>query len=138
MKTLQEAITRYGVDVDPHHQREATIPITSGLQAQGDVMVVPASMTLPVATAPVPPAGVAVVRGEAGGNTHLLLADGPVFFDPATSRSSAELVLGVLTVPVGSTGYLAHPEHAYSGIAPGVYELRRQREQADEIRMVAD
>jgi hypothetical protein len=38
------------------------------------------------------------------------------------------LDLGVLTVAEGAVAYLAHPEHAYSGIAPGTYLLRRQRE----------
>lgn len=137
MITLHEAITRYGVEVDPHHEREAGIPVICGLQAQGDLIVVPAAQTVPVATDPVPTSGVAVVRGEAGGNTHLLLADGPVFFTPV-ARSRSGLSLGVVTVPPGSVGYLAHPEHAYSGIGPGRYELRRQREQADEIRMVQD
>ena len=47
-------------------------------------------------------------------------------------------VLALLTVPEGSIAYLAHPEHAYTGIGPGSYTLRRQREQADELRMVAD
>lgn len=137
MKTLAQAIGCFGVDVDPHLDRQATIPVTNGLQAQGDVMVVPAVLTLGIATTLVPPNGVAVVRSEAGGNTHLLLPDGPVMFDQRPI-SAMSLVLGVLTVPVGSVAYLAHPEHAYSGIAPGTYELRRQREQADEIRMVAD
>lgn len=137
MKTLAQAITRYGVEVDEHLDRQATVPVTNGLQAQGDVIVVPAAMTLAVATTPVPMTGVPVVRGEAGGNTHLLLPDGPIMFDQR-SVSATSLVLGVLTVPVGSIAYLAHPEHAYSGVGPGTYELRRQREQADELRLVAD
>ncbi len=136
MITLHEAISRYGVDVDPHHEREALIPIIGGLQAQGDVMVVPAALTLPTATVLVPTAGIAVVKGESGGNTHLLLADGPVFFESIRGRS--ELTLGVVTVPVGSIAYLAHPEHAYAGLAPGSYELRRQREMRDEIANVCD
>lgn len=137
MKTLAQAITYYGVDVDPHLDRQVTISITNGLQAQGDVIVVPASMTLPVAATPVPASGIAVVRSESGGNTHLLLPDGPVMFDQR-QISVTNLVLGILTVPFGSIAYLAHPEHAYSGIAPGTYELRRQREQADRLRIVAD
>ncbi|MGW0803278.1 hypothetical protein [Nonomuraea sp. NPDC002799] len=44
----------------------------------------------------------------------------------------------MLTVAEDATAYLAHPEHAYTGIAPGTYELRRQREQADKARLVAD
>jgi hypothetical protein len=46
--------------------------------------------------------------------------------------------VGVFTVTEGATAYLAHPEHGYMGIAPGTYTVRRQREQADEIRQVAD
>lgn len=125
------------MDVDPHLDRQAAINVTSGLQAQGDVIVVPAALTHPVATTPVPAVGVPVVRSESGGNTHLLLPDGPVMFDQR-AVSAMSLVLGVLTVPVGSVAYLAHPEHAYSGVGPGTYELRRQREMADELRLVAD
>ncbi len=48
------------------------------------------------------------------------------------------LALGVLIVAAGATAFLAHPEHGYAGIAPGMYLFRRQREQADEIRLVQD
>jgi hypothetical protein len=133
--TIAQAVTRYGVDVLDHLDRDATVPILSGLQMQGDVAVIP--ITTGSATTPVPPEGVAVVRGESGGNTHLLLADGPVMFDQRTA-SDTDLLLGILDVPEGATAYLAHPEHAYTGIAPGRYEVRRQREQADELRLVAD
>jgi len=133
--TLDQAVTTFGVTVDDHHNLDALIPVLDGLQFQGDVAVVP-SPTVTAATTPLPTGGVPVVRGEAGGNTHLLLGTGPVAFDTRDDRSG--LLLGVLTVASGGEAYLAHPEHAYSGIAPGTYELRRQREQADEIRMVAD
>ena len=79
------------------------------------------------------PGGIPVVRGEAGGNTHALVGTG---FWRATPQ--AELQLGELTVPEGGVAYLAHPEHGYLGIAAGTYSVCRQREQADEIRMVAD
>lgn len=139
MLTIEQAIRTYGVDIDEHLDRQATIPVCDGLQFQGDVAVVPDRMLrrgTPAATTPVPAAGVAVVRGENGGNTHLLLGAG-CFFD-ASPQSDTELALGVLVVPAGGVAYLAHPEHAYSGIAPGTYELRRQREQADVIRLVQD
>lgn len=129
--TLAEAIDRHGVDVHDHLDRDALVPVLSGVQFQGDVAVVPASRK---GIGPVPVEGVAVVRGENGGNTHLLLADGDVKW---TAREEG-LVLGFLTVAEGATAYLAHPEHAFSGIGPGTYELRRQREQADVIRMVQD
>ena len=117
------------------------IPVVDGLQHQGDVSVIPAAFpsirdyTTPTKT--VPRAGVAVVRGESGGNTHLLLADGPVLFD-AKPVSPTDLTLGSLMVPEGATAWLDHPEHGNSGIAPGEYVLRRKREMADELRVVAD
>ncbi|RSN15417.1 hypothetical protein DMB42_00720 [Nonomuraea sp. WAC 01424] len=134
MLTIKQAIAAFGVDVDEHLDRQAEIPVLSGLQFQGDVAVVPVTRQ-PVRT-PIPASGVPVVRGQAQANTHLLVADGKAFFTP--DRSSGTLVLGVLTVEEGATAYLAHPEHAFTGIAPGTYELRRQREQADQVRLVAD
>jgi hypothetical protein len=143
LTTLAHLIDRHGIEVLDYLDRAASVPVIAGLQAQGDVIVIPASMltsSTTTASTPVPSEGFAVVRGESGGNTHMLLGDGPVFFDSIedTNGRSVVLDLGVLTVPKGSTAYLAHPEHAYSGIAPGNYTIRRQREQAEEIRMVTD
>lgn len=144
--TMAEAIATFGVEIDPHLDREVTIPVIAGLQFQGDVAVVPVSIAKGNYSSrlnsakDVPAAGFPVVRGEVGGNTHLLIGDGKVRFAPVeeTSSMTTNLDLGVLDVPEGSTAYLAHPEHAYTGIAPGQYVIRRQREQADEIRLVAD
>lgn len=133
--TVQEAIDRHGVDILDHLDRSVTIPVLAGLQFQGDVAVIPSKKI--TASTQVPETGVPVVRGENGGNTHTLVAEGPVFFDQRDADARS-LLLGTLHVPAGSTAYLAHPEHAYSGIAPGSYELRRQREQAEEIRLVTD
>jgi len=135
--TLADLIDTHGVDVLDHLDREASIPVLDGLQFQGDVAVIPTSDLGIDAGTTVPTQGIPVVRGENGGNTHLLLAQGDVRFAPA-SPSARDLGLGVLTVPAGSVAYLAHPEHGYCGIAPGTYEIRRQREQAEEIRLVAD
>lgn len=136
MRLVQDLIDAHGVDIDPHLDRQATVPVSTGAQRQGDIIVIPAPAVRvgAAATKPVPLCGVAVVRGEAGGNTHLLLADGDVLWDVAP----ADLTLGVLTVQEGATAYLAHPEHGYAGVGPGTYVIRRQREQADEIRMVQD
>ena len=133
MQTLHQLITRHGSDVLEHLDRQATIPVTDAPQIQGDVSILP--VTRVAATTPVGPAGVAVVRGENGGNTHSLHGDGPILFDAFTGGG---MILGILTVPAGSTAWLAHPEHGYMGIAPGTYSIGRQREQADEIRMAAD
>ena len=139
MRTLATLIHTHGVDVDAHLDREITVPVTTGLQRQGDIIVIPTPNLRPATTA-VPTTGYPVVRGEAGGNTHLLLSDtaGGVFYDLTQPRSDLDLDLGTLTVADGATGYLAHPEHGYAGIAPGTYTIRRQREQADVIRVVAD
>lgn len=134
--TLDQAIGRFSVDVLEHLDRDVSIPTVSDIGRQGDVLIV-ARPRGRSATTPVPAAGFPAVRGEAGGNTHLLLAEGPVFYDPRPA-SADNLDLGVLTVDEGAQAFLAHPEHGYLGIAPGTYTLRRQREQADELRMVAD
>ncbi len=133
--TLGEAIDRHGIDVGDHLDRDITIAVLDGLQLQGDVAVVPTNTAAAPEAVPVPTAGVPVVRGENGGNTHLLLADGPATFAPTDPTG---LVLGLLTIGDEATAWLAHPEHGYLGIAPGTYEIRRQREQADEERLVAD
>jgi hypothetical protein len=133
--TLDEAITRFGVNVLTHLDRTVSIPTVSVIGRQGDVLILAKSSRH--ATTALPAAGFPAVRGEAGGNTHLLLGDGPVFYDQQPA-SATSLTLGVLTVPAGSMAYLAHPEHAYLGITAGTYELRRQREQSDEIRLVTD
>jgi hypothetical protein len=137
--TVQDAIKTFGVDIDPHLEREFEIPVLNELQRQGDVIVIPTpKKNLPAKAAAVGAAGVPVVRGENGGNTHLLLAQGDVKFAPIDSTTEGQLDVGVFTVADGATAFLAHPEHGYMGIAPGTYTVRRQREQADEIRQVAD
>jgi hypothetical protein len=132
---LATLIDQHGIDVDPHLDRDLTIPILTGMQRQGDIIVIPDPAAK--ATTPVPPAGTAVVRGENGGHTHAVVADGPVACDIRTPNVW-DLTLATLTVPAGSVAWLAHPEHGYMGIGPGSYTIRRQREQADELRMVAD
>lgn len=137
MHKLATLIDRHGVTVDDHLDTDTLVPVNTGLQRQGDVIVVP-TPDAKAATTPILQAGVPVVRGEAGGNTHLLLADGPGVCCDTREATARDLALAVLTVPEGSVAYLAHPEHAYTGIGPGTYTLRRQREQADELRIVAD
>jgi hypothetical protein len=85
--------------------------------------------------AAVPLDGIAVIEAVNGGNEHRLFAGQPgtAFFTPA-GASGQDIRLLECTEPA----YIAHPEHAYAGIAPGTYTLRRQREQADEERFVAD
>jgi hypothetical protein len=131
METITTVFARHDLEVPAHLVADVEIPVCSGLQRQGDIIVVPTRAGKEKG-APIPTDGVAVVRGENGGNTHLLVGDGTW----APSRDL--LTLGTLTVPRGGVAYLLHPEHGGQGIAPGSYRINRQREQADEIRRVAD
>lgn len=138
--THAEAIERFGIEVETEFAAEDPIPVLEPGQFQGDIAIVPEPIldySVKPATGTVPREGVPVVRGENGGNTHLLLPSNGVTFD-LRDTAAQPLLLGVLTVTEGSTAYLAHPEHGYSGVGPGTYEIRRQREQGDEIRMVQD
>jgi len=134
--TLAHAITTHGIDVHGHLDRDFVIPVLAEPQRQGDVFILPSPKAKEAGT-PVGRQGHPVVRGENGGNTHLLLPEGDVRFD-ALEPSPTNLTLGILTVAKNAVAWLAHPQHGYLGIAPGRYEIRRQREQADELRLVAD
>jgi hypothetical protein len=133
--TIDSMTTRTGVTVLDHIDPSADVPVVSVAAAQGDVSIL--RVTTRPATTPMP-ARVDVVRGEAGGNTHSLHPSGDCFWDAATARSVADLTLGTLTVPEGSTAVLAHPEHGFLELAPGTYRIGRQREYAGEWAYVAD
>jgi hypothetical protein len=132
--TLAELVDWTGLDVLDHLEREVTVPVVAGLQAQGDVIVVPHAFLPEVTVAPraaweaVPPGGIELLRAAAGGNPHALVAE------PGTCRwtsrvsDPARLALGVLDA--SGVAYLIHPEHGGTGIAPGRYVIRRQRERS--------
>jgi hypothetical protein len=132
MSTLEELVTTHGIEIEDHLDRQARIPVLSGMQRQGDVIVVPCPTA--TATTPVPQSGVAVIRGGEGAHTHALVASGDVFCDLMVSVATKDLCLATLVVSEGAVAYLAHPEHGYSAIAPGSYEIRRQREMTHPIR----
>lgn len=130
--TLSDVMRPHQVAIPAHLEADAEIPVVCGLQRQGDVLVVPARKGKVDKLTPIPPEGLAVVRGEAGGNTHLLVGGGlwaPNTTDPA--------VMGTLVVET-EPAYLLHPEHGATGIGSGSYIVRRQREQAQIVRLVAD
>jgi len=152
--TLGQLIEKHGFDVLDHLDRDLEISVHAGLQAQGDLFIIPADpsrgsrqgtvvplegVVPPEGVVPlegvVPPEGIAVIEAVNGGHEHRLFAGQPgtAFFAPA-GVSGQDIGLLECTEPA----YIAHPEHAYTGIAPGTYTLRRQREQADEERLVAD
>ena len=138
MRTLSDLTTAYDFGVLEHLEHDAEVPVNDGLQAQGDVYVIPAAMTevagRPGKPAPVGPEGVAVVAAAEGGHEHRLFAGSPGTASWAPVGAGQDVGLLECTEPA----YLLHPEHGATGIAPGSYLLRRQREQADEERLVAD
>jgi hypothetical protein len=142
--TLASLSQQTGLAVLDHLDQSLSIPVVDGLQAQGDLIVVPLSVVSasigfwrPARWTDVPPEGVELLRGEAGGNPHTLVAD------PRTCRwttdlsDTAQLAIGVFET--SAVAYLLHPEHGASGCAPGTYVVRRQREQeGGRARFVAD
>ena len=132
MKTLTEILDRHDVAVADELLADLVIPVLAGMQRQGDVLIVPRPLTDAERAdcQPVPPTGIAVVIGEATGNTHMLDADGPVFF----ARRSGGVQIGAVDVPEGSVAYLVHTdEHGANAMAPGTYALHGKREQAEDI-----
>jgi hypothetical protein len=127
-----------------HWPADVLIPVIAGQpQAQGDLLVLPADGFAPPAVRPLPSAGEVVLTGR-GGNAHCLAAGtGDVCWAPVTGRQT----LGTLTVAAGGVAYLFHApehgprmlaEHEPLAIGGGTYVIRRQREQRDEIALVAD
>lgn len=131
--TLARAVEMTGKDVLDYLDRDAEVPIITASACQGDVSVFRTD-TDQDATTKMPTQGVIVVRSEASMNTHSIHPNGPVFFD----YREAGLLIGVLTVPEGSTALLSHQEHGALEIMPGTYRVGRQREFAGEWRMVQD
>ena len=162
--TLADLTALTGLDVLGHLEREATIPVTDGIQAQGDLLVIPIAL---LATEPpgwawrnvsiadsarwhqVPGVGIEVLRAGTGGNPHTLVADPGTCRWTTGVRDPERLALGALNTT--GAAYLIHPEHGASGIAPGTYVIRRQRERSgmtgrpsdfphagDPVRYVAD
>ncbi|MFJ4778237.1 hypothetical protein [Streptomyces sp. NPDC088762] len=136
--TLGELTERTGLDVLEHLAREVAVPVVDGMQAQGDLLVVPMGMLRHVSLGSrwspgvlwqtVPPGGIELLRSTAGGNPHTLVADpGRCRWTPEV-QDPTELALGVLEAT--EVAYLIHPEHGATGIAPGRYVVRRQRERA--------
>ncbi len=135
--TIAELNTAHGLTLVTDYADDFTILVSSGVQRQGDVIVIPTATAK--ATTVVPAGGTPVVRGESGGNTHAIYTDTDSGVTCDTRAPSAtDLVVATLLVPDGQTAYLGHPEHAYTGIGPGSYEIRRQREMRDELALVSD
>ncbi|MDA0633282.1 hypothetical protein OUY22_07600 [Nonomuraea sp. MCN248] len=143
--TLATLEAQTGLTALDHLERSVRIPVVDGLQAQGDLIVIPLAMiagSVRRSRAPerwehVPPHGVELLRGEAGGNPHTLVAEPfACRWTPWTSDSE-RLAIGMFETT--APAYLLHPEHGATGCAPGAYVVRRQRErEGPRARLVAD
>lgn len=143
MNTLTTILDRAGITVPDETIADIEIPAHTGPQRQGDVGIFPrptigaaelTDMTV------IPTQGIPVVRGEATGNTHLLMPEPgcDIRWRPHDARNG-DVLLGVLHVPDGAVAHLIHTdEHGANSIGPGTYRITGKREQADEIRRVAD
>jgi hypothetical protein len=129
MHTYRTALGLVGASVPAHLVADAEVPILTGPQAQGDLMVIPFPDVPAVSWEPVPDDGVQLVRGEATGNTHWLHRG----FDSPGVRWAAQngLTIAYVLVPKGQSAQLIHTdEHGANGIGPGIYRINRKREQA--------
>jgi hypothetical protein len=142
--TLASLSQQTGLAVLDHLEQSVRIPVVDGLQAQGDLIVIPLAvvgrLVRPWAIAQwhdVPAEGVELLRGEAGGNPHTLVAE------PGACRWTRDVddldSLAIAMFEASSVVYLLHPEHGGTGCAPGTYVVRRQREHEGRgNRLVAD
>ncbi|KAB2343646.1 hypothetical protein [Actinomadura rudentiformis] len=142
--TLASLSQQTGIAVLDHLEQSMSIPVVDGLQAQGDLIVIPYSLIDSAVTfwshpvwKKVPPEGIELLRGAAGGNPHTLVAD------PGTVRWTTQVYdsdfLAIGLFHASAIAYLLHPEHGASGCAPGTYVVRRQREhEGRRARLVAD
>ncbi|WP_040517587.1 hypothetical protein [Gordonia neofelifaecis] len=130
--TLADLADRSGVDVLDHLDTQVRVPVIAGLQAQGDLIVIPEDLVPQVRPYSqsirlnVAGSGIELLRSESGGNPHTLVSDpGTCFWYPSVN-DLIRLSLGFLETQVSA--YLIHPEHGATGMAPGRYLIRRQRE----------
>lgn len=143
MHTYASALDLIGVTVPDHLAADATVPILTGPQAQGDLLVMPIGNAPEQGWQPLPEDGVQLIRGEATGNTHWLHRgfDSPdVTWQlpaPPEAGSAADddsLVVAQLQVPAGQSALLIHTdEHGANGIGPGSFAIRRKRERRFEL-----
>lgn len=139
MITYADALQKVGATVPEHLIADAEVPVLTGPQAQGDLLIVPLD-SLPdgVQLESVPAKGVQVVFGEATGNSHFLHQG---FDSPGVTfaRVEEDLRLVVVSVPEGQSAQLIHTdEHGANGIGPGDYAIHQKREMREEITRVID
>ena len=111
--TLGQLIEKHGFDVLDHLDRDLEIPVHAGLQAQGDLFIIPADPDRGSRQgAAVPLDGIAVIEAVNGGHEHRLFAGQPgtAFFTrpaPAVRTSGSWSAASPRTSPTLSTPTLA-------------------------------
>lgn len=138
--TLSDLTRQSGVQVLDHLEQEVAVPVISGLQAQGDLIVIPHDLVRDAVVLPpeyqwrdVPPEGVDILRSAAGGNSHCLVAEPGTCRWITHIRDGSGLSLGAITTV--RPAYLIHTEHGGTGLAPGTYVVRRQQEGTGDVRL---
>lgn len=140
--TYGQALAKVGATIPAHLIADAEIPVLISPQAQGDVLIAPATIPSGVRLDPIPAEGIQLVFGEATGNSHFIhqgFSSPGVQFGRVESDIESSTVLGYIRVPEGQSAQLIHTdEHGSNGIGPGDYALYGKREQADLIQRVTD
>lgn len=128
-----DTLTRAGLRDLP---ADLDIPILHGRQVQGDVFAIPTDNDR-ADFEPVPPEGVVLVAGQ---HEHRIMGENA----EVAFQSGREADVALVRTTVGPA-YLVHTagpdrlgEHYALGLAPGTWIIRRQREKADEERLVRD
>jgi hypothetical protein len=125
LHTNETVFATAGFDTTNLEFPELEIPILTGIQRQGDLVLVPTGALTGTSSGESIRAGIAVVGQDgSAGNAHIVIGDGSWHrFD------GDDLVEGRVTVPEGGEAFLIHTEeHNALGLGPGTYEIRRQRE----------
>ena len=106
--------------------RKAATPAVTGMQRQGDLLVIPTStVKVKPQTGPITPLDGHVTALKGNDNEHILTATGNVTWAAAPTGSAD---LGVLTVGPGAVATLSHTgHHGELRINRGEYLLRRQQ-----------
>ena len=135
--TFKTALEKIGVSVPDHLVADAEVPVLTGPQTQGDLMIIPIR-SHPADLVDLPVEGHQVVVGEATGNTHWLHRG---FDSPGVkfARVDQGLTAVVVFVPAGQTAELIHTdEHGANAMGPGLYAINGKRELAEEVRRGTD
>lgn len=140
--TYAQALALVGSGVPSHLTAELEVPILTGVQAQGDLLVFPAEAPADVRWQTVPADGVQLIRSEATGNTHWLHQDqgcrGVRWAEPELEQiwnDDLAQRLAYVHVPDGEAALLIHTEeHGANGLGPGTYAINRKREADAEYR----